>query len=369
MPNDLRLLHLILQSLHERSYLYDAFETLVQAYTDSLPVVELLVHHGLLDSSRLLFLCCCSPTNSSTVVQWLIDHAGANVNATWNNEKDTCLHAALVHAPTLVPTLVACGADPSICNSMGHTALHTAASHCQKDDDTAMQCLLQAAPRELLHTGGYNYHETPLHLAAARGAVDVCRRMLVAADSSRMCRDQAGNTPWHLACRFGHVEVAQVLLLRHHDDYRFQTNDYGWSPLHSACRYGHVDMVKWLLECSSDCHIIDMAGGPPECCDEDALIVDEIDALEAQKYLHGETPLHVACQYEQEEVIRLLVSLGANVRARDDRRNMPLDLVAADSERRVAIYNLLLSEKDGTTTLERRGWSRLGNRFALVLQG
>ena len=63
--------------------------------------------------------------------------------------------------------------------------------------------------------------------------------------------DYFGNTPLHLACMHGELDVAQYLLTSHGANLE-ATNSSGCTPLHWACLNGHVDVVQELVARGAD---------------------------------------------------------------------------------------------------------------------
>jgi ankyrin repeat protein len=111
-----------------------------------------------------------------------------------------------------------------------------------------------------------------------------------------------------LACAYGHVECARVLI-----KYGAQVSRYDnaeTSPLHSACAKGHVECVQLLID----------HGAP---IDE---VTDDFDGCDKQ----DRTALHMACDSAYgnagniEKCIRLLINHGANINAQDASGETPL---------------------------------------------
>ena len=74
-------------------------------------------------------------------------------------------------------------------------------------------------------------------------------------------------------------------------------DDDGFIPLHSASRYGHVDIARLLLDRGSD-----------------------VNVRESQRW----TPLHYASRYGYLDLARLLIDRGADVNAHKEDRWTPL---------------------------------------------
>jgi len=108
-----------------------------------------------------------------------------------------------------------------------------------------------------------NLRQTPLHLAVLMNLRAVVRRLMIGGANVEM-RDHNGDTPLHIACREGNVEIAKTLL----DPVKYaeiKRNDYdvpyqkipqnleirnfsGCTCLHIAAEKGDFDMLNVLLE-------------------------------------------------------------------------------------------------------------------------
>ncbi|KAI5613430.1 BRCA1-associated RING domain protein 1 [Silurus asotus] len=99
--------------------------------------------------------------------------------------------------------------------------------------------------------------ETPLHLAAIKGDVEMTRELLQQGADPNL-KDHAGWTPLHEACNLGHVGVVEVLLQQ-----GALINTPGYendSPLHDAVRNGHVAVAKLLLEHGASTTVLNIFG-------------------------------------------------------------------------------------------------------------
>lgn len=73
----------------------------------------------------------------------------------------------------------------------------------------------------------------------------------------------------------------------------------GWTPLHVAAERGNTEVVKLLLEAKAD--------------------IDPKDD-------DGKTPLHWAVHSGRSEAVKVLIEAGADINARDNDGNTPLDI-------------------------------------------
>jgi ankyrin repeat protein len=169
------------------------------------------------------------------MVQLLVDH-GANVNAT-DFEGWTPLHAAASCGyEDICRLLLNHGADPSIVNNEGSTAVEQAleqedeviATMIQKEIEKqgisieevksrehhlVMQEALELKGNPTLDWSLSTQGATPLHVAAAKGYLDVMEILLKARKAMLDCTDKDGWTPLHAAVYWGEFPAAEVLVI------------------------------------------------------------------------------------------------------------------------------------------------------------
>jgi ankyrin repeat protein len=217
---------------------------------------------------------------------------------------------------------------------------------------------------------------TPLHVAAAAGAVEVARvllhhgadpdaqalngvtplhraighpqivEVLLAAGADVETRSDLGLTPLHLATAAGRVEATTLLVSAGADP--STADDFGLTPLHEAARRGHVAVVTELLE----------QGAGPDVPD-----------------YYGSRPLHLAARQGKETVAEILLAAGADLHAVNELGSTPLhEAVAAG--RAPMLYLLVAHGGDpsarnaeGKTALELARWERSPELAVLRLSG
>uniref|UniRef100_A0A8C5AG66 Caskin-2 n=1 Tax=Gadus morhua TaxID=8049 RepID=A0A8C5AG66_GADMO len=165
--------------------------------------------------------------------------------------------------------------------------------------------------------------QIPLHLAAQYGHYDVVVKtlrfagwtlyatlfifseMLLQHQSNPCLVNKSKKTPLDLACEFGRVKVAQLLLSSNmvvallEGERKEQSDSAFTTPLHLASRNGHQDIIRLLLKAGIDINRTTKAG----------------------------TALHEASLYGKTEVVKLLLDAGVDVNIRNTYNQTALDIV------------------------------------------
>ena len=99
-----------------------------------------------------------------------------------------------------------------------------------------------------------------LHLAAKTGQIEAFKTAFDEEEDKNI-KNGVGETPFHLACYSGCLEIVQLLLKNANEakdnpeiDLNAQTN-FGLTPFYYACMSGHFNVVKMLMENSADLSI------------------------------------------------------------------------------------------------------------------
>lgn len=129
-----------------------------------------------------------------------------------------------------------------------YAPLHAA---CRAGHDNVVEVLLSTPHAHVDASAVDGFGQTALHVASGCGAaavVEVLLNTCVARATQGVevnTPDYAGLTPFHHACRAGHMHVAKRLARCPGVD--ISTPDCnGRTPLHTAARRGHVDVLAWL---------------------------------------------------------------------------------------------------------------------------
>jgi uncharacterized protein len=233
-------------------------------------------------------------TGNAAAVGLLLS-SGAEVGAAERNRSQTALMWAAAQGHTdIVRRLIAAGADlrarskvrPQLVNSTGNA-----------DYTGVME----------VETGGF----TPLLFAARSGHVDVVRA-LIAAGAPVDDAAADGTSALVIASHSGHAQAALALLEAGANP---NAAGSGYTALHIAIRRGDVSVVKALLARGADPDVRLVKATPARRLSDDVALA---------RPLVGATPVWLAANFAQAEIIGLLASAGANVAAPANDGTTPL---------------------------------------------
>jgi len=239
---------------------------------------------------------------SQLKVQTMLKTLTSDLAQAENNRKPrTRLHTAALLGD--VETALACLDDPDIGvddtdPEDGWTALHMA---CKTGHEEIAAILIERnADINVEDMKGW----TPLHRVAGKSAghTDIAELLLAQRGVKHSVNDEEDGTPLHLACQFGHGEIAALLT----DAGAEVTiaDARGWTPLHWASYNGKLACALAVLE--------------------NATSQPDVDALDKQ----GQTPLHLACLRGHAGVAALLLENGASANRATLNGTMPLHRAA-----------------------------------------
>ena len=151
-------------------------------------------------------------------------------------------------------------------------------------------------------------------------------------------RDWVGQTPLHLAAKFGKMATAQYLV-QLGANVNARNDDFDETPLHLAAKSGYADMVKLLLRYGADADAaivlksFHFEGGTPmtygidtaNSLDVVKALVEEGGASVTKPNLDGSTPMHLAVSHQNLEMAKYFLARGANVNVRDMQERTPLN--------------------------------------------
>ncbi|XP_006656592.2 probable E3 ubiquitin-protein ligase XBOS36 [Oryza brachyantha] len=217
-------------------------------------------------------------------------------------------------------------------NSLGCAGLGERLAAAAKDGDAAEARRLLAANPGLARCTTFGNLSSPLHIAAAKGHHEIAA-LLLENGADVNARNIYGQTPLMQACRFGHWEVVQTLLVFRCNVWKVD-NLSNRTALHMAAAGGHVKCVRLLLADAAgdrDGYVNKAASGGVTALHLAALhghvdcvhlLIDEHGSLAAQTLPcaappmvsigAGSTPLHYAACGGEVKCCQILVSRGAD---------------------------------------------------------
>ncbi|KAL9458261.1 hypothetical protein AB3S75_007180 [Citrus x aurantiifolia] len=248
--------------------------------------------------------------------------------------------------------------------------------------------ILEKCPSLLLQVNAKG--ETPLHVAAKFGHSDIVRFLVeraklpqheneelesgvgAARQMIRMANNEK-NTALHEAACCENVDVVKILT-KEDPDYPYSANNYGKTPLYMAAESSSSDMVLALLENSTP--VSHEGPNGKAALHAAAMEFRFADAalrklLEEKKNMiketdqYGWTPIHYAAYYGNYEMVNLLLEIdqSASNIANKDRKMTALHLAAGRGHART-VETILSLSPDCYELVDNKGWNFL--HYAMV---
>eukprot|EP00754_Rhynchopus_humris_P024260 Rhum_TRINITY_DN14882_c0_g2::Rhum_TRINITY_DN14882_c0_g2_i4::g.124146::m.124146 len=155
--------------------------------------------------------------------------------------------------------------------------------------------------------------DTPLHIACRIGNLELCELLIDAGHDTQLA-DLAGKKPLTIASEKGHTDVCRLLLDRGCN--LEATDNFGTTAFHMSCARGHLETSKLLLDrgCAinpknhyknTPLHLACTQGWVDLC----KLLLDRGCATD-EKNSSGETPLRIATNHPTPAIRKLLHRRG-----------------------------------------------------------
>ncbi|KAM9028941.1 ankyrin repeat domain-containing protein 16 isoform 1-T1 [Ara ararauna] len=226
----------------------------------------------------------------------------------------------------VIKALVEHGANPLLKNKDGWNCFHIAS---REGHPHVLRYLLDVSPRSWDTES--TIKRTPLHTAAMHGCSDAVELLLERCHYKPDSRDKCGVTPFMDAVQNGHVSIAQ-LLLEKHQACPTAMDALGAQALHRAAVTAQDEAIQFLVS---------------------ELGVDVNERGTALQL----TALHYAAKEGHTRTIQTLLSLGADVHAKDGKSRSALHAACAGQQAdaaRILLRAGLQDTPDGTGMLARQ---------------
>ena len=287
--------------------------------------------------------------NYAEIIPFLIK-SGVDLNGK-DEDGLTPLHYALVPLrEAAVTALINAGADPSIPDKRGETALIKAVDYA--DFDTVALLLRHSACLSTINDAAtFDSRETALHIAVKKNRLNVVELLLDAGALINQ-RDGYRQTPLYLAFDRSLPDMAEFLIARGADVRKCPSDTkYKRHLVHLAAKDERTSLFSLLIEFNGNLHALDeenanalhYAIGPPS--------IKNIKALLAQG-VSPETPdrwgrraidlLNFRTSTELIEVAKVLLDAGANPGISNDPQVKVSPLHIAARQENLALIDLLL---------------------------
>ncbi|GAG32913.1 unnamed protein product, partial [marine sediment metagenome] len=165
-----------------------------------------------------------------------------------------------------------------------------------------------------------------LHKAVADANIEQVK-LLISGGAKVDGRDERGQTPLHLAAKYGLKDVAELLLTKGGDAKAFDNN--GDTPLHLAA-VGHVGVAELLTANGATVHAKNEQGMTPLYYagnkDVAGFLIGKGADIYARRDYDGWTPLHYAAAHGYTDVVELFIAKGVDVDTTNNWGVTPLDL-------------------------------------------
>uniref|UniRef100_A0ABD2W7F8 Uncharacterized protein n=1 Tax=Trichogramma kaykai TaxID=54128 RepID=A0ABD2W7F8_9HYME len=283
----------------------------------------------------------------------------------------------------LTKLLLRRGADPNAANKDGSTALHII---CARERDPYVRVteffLACYKKRRTVNVNHQDRHgRTPLLLALSRGRCEVFEFLLKNGANPHLA-DADGRTALHIIAARGDEHCAHKLLrLSFYNGFCPLWVDardkFGNTPLHLALRYGHTNLAAYLLRCGAYPNLIDKDGATPlhlicsqeEVYDEDGHSLESFFEINDQllqgvlineRDKKGRTSLQLAVANVFPAAVELLLAKGADASSFvfPAARDFDCEKLRTRCQDRFITYELWLAAglMAAVDSLEKAGW-------------
>ncbi|XP_066142061.1 serine/threonine-protein phosphatase 6 regulatory ankyrin repeat subunit B isoform X9 [Euwallacea fornicatus] len=248
----------------------------------------------------------------------------------------------------IINTLLQKGEKVDVTTNDNYTALHIAVESCKP---LVVETLLGYGAD--VHVRGGKMKETALHIAARVKDGEKCALMLLKSGAGPNIATHDGNTPVHVAAKYGNLQT-MLLLLEDGGDPQYK-NKKGETPLHLASRNCRPDVVTHLIN-----YVKEKRGESAASQYVNELTENDESALH---YVCTVIKNEVETPNSDREVVKLLLENGADVKLQTKQHETAFHLVASAGNNDVLLEMIAhMSPTDSQKALNRQnanGWTPL----------
>nr|QQY02505.1 transient receptor potential cation channel 3 [Cryptocotyle lingua] len=286
------------------------------ARVGSVSTTKLLLSFGVhIDAEDLLLqtaLHKAAERNNSEVMKLLLQN-GSDLENQDHDAYTPLLLAAARGQLEVTQLLIDAGANIAAQEKMAKGLIYLCA---EADEVEVLRLILQHPKAKQLIDVPNIYDDTPLHVAAKNGHLDIVK-LLLENGANVSSKNEKERTAFHNAAKYGRLNIARHLL-EHAPSLVSERDEDGSSAIHLAAASGHVDLLELLLDAGAavDCRNC-MQWTPLDCaaasghraCVE--LLLENNSPIDPVDVNHT-TPLYLACKHGHEDVVQLLLEWGAD---------------------------------------------------------
>jgi len=185
---------------------------------------------------------------------------------------------------------------------------------------------------------------TPLHMAVFNGDVEFVKT-LISAGADINAKNNPGITPLHVAALRGNIEVAKILLSKGADVNAMDKD--GNTPLAVANMSKHDHMVQYLKEIGGNMSFSSIIQAAEKGTVENVRFFVEQKGVEAST---KNVALFIATTFGNTEIVKYLISAGADINAKGFNSLTPIQLAAMNGN--VEIAKALISVGANTSVCD-----------------
>ena len=297
---------------------------------EDLSIARHLIANGAdLDEPSLLY---------NAVVRGSIEHIELLLEAGVDPQRNAgrnALHAFRQHGTVeMLEALLAAGADINAKTSYGTTPLVEAISH--PDPGIFRAFIAAGADTSALRKSGTWYRLLPLSFVLDEHPAVKKIEMVVSAGADPNARDDDGYTLLHRAASDSDAAAENIMALVEVGANVDAVGGYG-TPLHHALEFRNFEVAKSLVKAGADPNVRDKNGHTPlmMAATGSAELLELLIDLGAEvnaKQNHDWTALHYAAAHGDKDIIRVLISRGADPHVVDKDGRTPLEVASISSK-------------------------------------